>query len=210
MALRNDERSWSTPIKTLHWLIALLVIALGALGLYMKGLPNSPAKIQFYALHKSLGLTVLALVALRILVRVSDRRPPHPPTLPAWQRVAAESVHVLLYLALIAMPLSGWLFNSAANFPLKWFGVLSLPALSGPDPELKALARAAHFWLFWCIVALFVVHVGAALRHHFVDRDDVLRRMLPFGRARARAITRESPPLAVPTTPAASPEEPSQ
>lgn len=196
MALRNDERSWSTPVKTLHWLIALLVITLAVLGLTMKGMPNSPDKIQIYALHKSLGLTVLALVALRIVVRASDRRPPHPAALPPWQRVSAEAVHGLLYVLLIAMPLSGWLFNSAANFPLKWFGLVSIPALTGPDPELKELARAAHFWLFCVLAGLFVVHAGAALQHHFVRRDDVLRRMLPFGRARAGVPTQPFPVVA--------------
>jgi cytochrome b561 len=90
---------------------------------------------------------------------------------------AATITHALLYLALLAMPISGWLFNSAANFPLRWFGLFAVPALSGPDPALKAAAGFAHLFLFWCIAALFTVHAVAALDHHYRIGDEVLRRM---------------------------------
>lgn len=196
MPLLSTPQRWGSVMKALHWLVALAVIALAIVGWWMKGLPVSPDKVKVYALHKSVGLTVLALVLVRLAWRtlVDRRRPPLPPGMPHAQRFAAHASHVLLYLALLAMALSGWLFNSAANFPLRWFGLFSVPSLSAPDPELKALAGAAHWWLFWVIAAVFAVHAGAALWHHFARRDDVLLRMLPFARLRAEIPPPPEPP----------------
>ena len=158
--------------------MALLIVVLAVVGWIMKGLPTSPTKLQVYALHKSTGLTVLALVIARLLWRLYDKtRPAPPPGMPAWQVHAAAVTHALFYLAILAMPVSGWLFNSASNFPLRWFGLFAVPALSGPDPALKAAAGFAHWFVFWCIAALFTVHVAAALDHHYRIHDDVLRRM---------------------------------
>ena len=178
MALVSTRDEWGAVTRALHWLIALLVVVLATVGWYMKGLPNTPDKAAIYGLHKSTGLTVLALMLARILWRAFEGvRPAQPTGMPGWQVHAARASHVLLYVALIAMPISGWLFNSAANFPLHWFGLFAVPALSGPDPELKAAARFAHEFLFWCIAGLVAVHASAALYHHFGARDGVLRRM---------------------------------
>ena len=195
MGLRSDRNQWGSVMKTLHWLIVVAIVGLATVGWYMKGLPNSPAKIEVYALHKSFGLTVLALVILRLAWReLIDRvRPPLPPHMPGWQRFAAHASHVALYALLFAIPLSGWLFNSAANFPLRWFGLFSVPSLTGPDPATKAFAGGAHWWLFWVLVAVLAAHVGAALWHHFHDRDEVLRRMWPGTRARCSLDTRDEP-----------------
>ena len=185
MALLSTREDWGGVTRTLHWLIALLVVVLATVGWTMKGLPNTPGKAAIYALHKSTGLTVLTLALLRIAWRAWEGvRPSQPADMPAWQVRAAAASHVLLYAVLLAMPISGWLFNSAANFPLHWFGLFAVPALSNPDPELKALARFAHEFLFWCLAGLVAVHVAAALHHHYVKRDDVLRRMGWRGGAR--------------------------
>lgn len=193
MGLRSDRNQWGSVMKTLHWLIVIAIVALATVGWTMKGLPNSPAKIKVYALHKSFGLTVLALALVRLAWRelVDRERPPLPPHMPAWQRFAAHASHVALYALLFAIPLSGWLFNSAANFPLRWFGLFSVPSLAGPDPALKAFAGGAHWWLFWVLVAVLAAHVGAALWHHFHDRDEVLRRMWPGTRARGSLDSRD-------------------
>ena len=178
MDLVSTGESWGGVTRALHWLVALLVVVLATVGWYMKGLPNTPDKVAIYALHKSTGLTVLALMLLRVAWRLYERtRPAPPPGMPAWQVRAATVTHALLYVALLAMPISGWLFNSAANFPLRWFGLFAVPALSGPDPALKAAAGFAHLFGFWCIAILFTVHVAAALDHHFRIGDEVLRRM---------------------------------
>ena len=183
-AWRSSDQRWSVISMTLHWLIALLVIGLCAVGYFMTELPTSPDKIKIYALHKSFGLTVLALMLLRLLWRLVDRRPAYPPGMPNWQKRLASLTHLLLYAVLLWMPLTGWLYNSASNFALRYFGWFSLPALSGPDPELKALAHEMHEWGFYVLALLFVVHVGAALKHHVLEKDDTLRRMLPWRRAK--------------------------
>lgn len=186
MALRNSPHRWGWIAQTLHWLVALAVIGLAAVGLLMQELPTSPDKIKVYALHKSMGLTVLVLVLLRLLWRLLDRRPPYPDSMPVWQRRLASLTHGLLYVLLLAMPISGWLYNSASNFALRWFGLFSVPPLSGPDPALKALAQDLHSWGFYLLAALFAVHVAAALKHHLVERDDTLHRMLPLARRKDR------------------------
>ncbi len=179
MQWRNSEDRWGTTARLLHWSIALLIIGLVAVGLLMQELPNSLFKLKVYAWHKSFGITVLLLVVIRLGWRLVDSRPAYPASLPRWQKRLSSLAHGLMYLLMIGMPLSGWLYNSAANFPLRWFGLLSLPALAGPDPELKQLARALHEYGFYVLGALFTVHVGAALHHHFIKRDATLARMLP-------------------------------
>ena len=185
MALRNTDARWGGIAQFFHWLIALLIVAQGAIGLTMVELGMTPTKVKVFALHKSIGLTILALALLRLAWRLGQRVPRDPP-MPPWQHVAARVSHFLLYVLIFALPLSGWLFNSAANFPLEWFGLVHVPSLThGLDPVLKAWALRAHVVLFWILVGVVAVHVAAALWHHFVQRDDVLLRMLPgFGKRR--------------------------
>lgn len=180
MPWKNEPQRWGAISIALHWLVALGVFGLVAVGLYMTELPTSPAKLKVYALHKSVGMTVLALMLLRLGWRLYAGAPGPAAPMPAWQRRSAAAVHAGLYLAVFAMTLSGWLYNSASNFPLRWFNLVTLPALSGPDPALKAQALAVHQGALWLLLALLVLHVGAAFKHHFIDRDATLRRMLPW------------------------------
>lgn len=180
MRLRNSDQSWGAVAQFFHWTVALGVIGLAVVGLLMQELPASPTKIKIYALHKSIGMTVLALVVLRLVWRLFDRRPAYPPAMPGWQRLLASLTHGGLYLLMLAMPISGWLYNSASNFALRWFNLFSIPPLTGPDPQLKALAHDLHGYGFYLLALLFAAHLGAALKHHYLDRDDTLRRMLPF------------------------------
>jgi cytochrome b561 len=176
---RNTAERYGWVSITLHWLTVLLIVGLVLVGMWMTDLPNGPQKIQIYALHKSTGLTVLALSTLRLAWRFIAGAPPLVP-MPSWQRLAAHASHVGLYVLLLAIPLSGWLFNSAAGFPLKWFGLVRVPPLAAYDPALKALARETHETLAWTLVALAVLHAAAALQHHFMHRDATLHRMLPL------------------------------
>lgn len=181
MAWRNTAQAWGRVTQVLHWATALLVFALAGIGLSMTGMANGLDKVKVYALHKSLGITVLALVLLRLLWRWLDRRRPEANGPPGAQR-AARIAHTGLYVLLLAVPLSGWAFNSAANFALRWFGLLNLPHLLPANPRWKPWLHTLHEGLFWVLAALVAVHIGAALWHHFVLRDAVLARMLPVRR----------------------------
>lgn len=170
---------WHTLSKALHWLIAALILVMAWLGLTMGDLPNGPDKIATYALHKSIGLSILALAALRLLWRLYAGAPAPVASTPRWQARIAGVTHVALYALLLALPLSGWLLNSAAGFPLQWFGLFNLPALAGRDEALHAVAEEAHELLFWALAGLVVLHAAAALYHHLVLGDATLARMLP-------------------------------
>jgi cytochrome b561 len=159
-----------------------LFVAIVAVGYYMTDLPLGPRKLKIYALHKSVGLTLFALALLRLLWRLGERRPTAPP-MPAWQARVAGLTHVLLYVLMFAVPLSGWLYNSATGFPLQWFHLVNLPALTSADPALKALAKEAHETGVALLIALAALHAAAALRHHFIDRDRTLLGMLRGGEA---------------------------
>ena len=179
MPLRSTEAGWGALVRAFHWLIAALVIAQGVIGLGMVQMGLTPAKVRVFALHKSIGLTILALVLLRIAWRLTEKRPADPPAMPRWQVGAARAMHLALYVLILAIPLSGWWFNSASNAPLVWFGWFEVPSLThGLDPVWKPRALLLHQSLFWILVALLVLHVGASLWHHFTQRDDVLRKML--------------------------------
>lgn len=186
MTLRRTKNQWSAPAKFFHWVIALAILANGTWGLLMDLARSPMQKINWMAYHKSIGLTVLALLLLRVLWRWIDARPPEEPV-PRWQQRAAQVTHGLLYVLIGAIPLSGWWFNSLRGFPLQWFKLFNLPALAGKNEPLAKVAFTVHEYLFWTLLAVLVLHVGGALKHHFVDRDNVLRRMLPFGHPKATA-----------------------
>lgn len=179
MSLGSTTRYTGVAIG-LHWLIAFAIVGTFALGLYMHELPLSPQKLKLYSWHKWAGVTIFLCVVLRLAWRFSHRAPELPAAMPAWQRKVAEATHVLLYLLMFAVPLSGWLMSSAKGFQTVWFGVLPLPDLLGKNKELGDLLQEVHELLNFSMAALVVAHLGAALKHHFVDRDDVLSRMLPL------------------------------
>lgn len=169
----------------LHWLMALAIVGLLGVGMWMTDLPASPQKIQIYGWHKWIGLTVLGLALLRVLWRVHRRPPAAMPGMPRWQERAAASVHGLLYALMFAMPLSGWLLNSATGFPLTWFGLFKVPALIARNRDAIAFWEQVHEYLAWALMALIALHVAGALKHHFIDRDGLLQRMWPQRRGSA-------------------------
>lgn len=192
MPLRSDDRQWGAVTKFIHWLMALGILGTGLLGLLMTDMKPSMSKISVYALHKSIGLTLLALFLLRLLWRLFDGRPRELPA-PRWQQLAAHAVHGVLYLLIATMPLSGWWYNSLRGYPLQWFKQFNLPALAAKNPQLEHLAHAIHEYLFWFLLLVLVAHVGGALKHHLMDRDNVLRRMLPFARLRNGSTSEGDP-----------------
>jgi cytochrome b561 len=166
--------------RGLHWLMAVLIVGLAALGLYMRELPLSPQKLVLYSWHKWVGVSVFALLWLRLAVRVARKPPPAPPTLTARMQWLARAGHVALYGLMLLIPLSGWLMSSAKGVQTVWFGVLPLPDLLARDRELGELLQQVHKALNLLLMASVAGHVAAALWHHFVLRDDTLRRMQPM------------------------------
>lgn len=168
---------YSTTAIALHWLVAMLIFATFPLGLYMVDLPLSPDKLKLYSYHKWIGVTVFLLVAIRLGWRLTHTPPALPGDIAAWQRRASAVVHGLLYGLMAAIPVSGWLMSSAKGFQTVWFGVLPLPDLVEKNRELGELLATAHQVLNYTLLALVILHVGAALKHHFIERRPFLQRM---------------------------------
>ena len=175
----NTTRSRYSPLAMLlHWVLALAIVGSFSMGLYMSDLPFSPQRLKLYNWHKWAGVTILALSAARLLWRLTHQPPADLP-MPAWQRLAAHGTHYLLYGLFFAVPLVGWAYSSAAGFPIVWFGVLPLPDFVSPDKALAEAIKPWHGYLAFAMAALVLMHVAAALKHHFIDRDGLLSRMLP-------------------------------
>ena len=170
---------YTSTAKALHWLMALLILGLLALGFYMHDLPLSPEKLKLYSWHKWAGVSAFLLVWLRLFWRLTHRPPALPESMPKMMQFAAHAGHLALYLLMIAIPLSGWLMSSAKGFQTVWFGVLPIPDLLGKDKALGELLGTVHQGLNLLLLLVIAGHVGAALKHHFIDKDDILTRMLP-------------------------------
>lgn len=164
----------------LHWLIALGLIGTFALGFYMHDLPLSPNKLKFYAWHKWAGMSLLVLAVIRLAWRMTHSAPEFPSSMGAQARFSAHAGHWLLYALMLAIPLSGWLMSSAQGFQVVWFGVLPLPDLLAKDVALGEVLNDVHRVLNYTLLITVIGHAGAALQHHFIQKDSVLKRMLPF------------------------------
>jgi cytochrome b561 len=172
--------TYSRATILLHWLVALLIVCAFALGTYMTELKFSLAKLQYYSWHKWLGITILGLVAIRLIVRLLGTTPPFPDSMKTWEKDAANLTHGFLYFLMFAVPISGYLYTYAAGFPVRYLGLIDLPALIGPAPEWKDSLKLAHEVLTRLMLLVVAMHVAAALKHQFIDKDSILSRMLPM------------------------------
>lgn len=164
----------------LHWLIALLIISAFALGVTMVDIPGiTPTKLRYFSWHKWLGVTVLALACARLLWRLTHPAPAYPASMPDWQKSAAHGLHGLLYVLMFAIPVSGYFYSLAAGVPVVYLGVIPLPVFIDASDVLKPILKQVHYALNVSLVFLVVAHMAAALKHVFIDRDDMFRRMLP-------------------------------
>ncbi len=185
MTLKNTADRWGPVSQFFHWLIVLMILGLAIVGLTMGELPKTPKYFWVFTVHKSTGITVLVLVIARLAWRLYAGRPEPVPGTPGWQERIASVTHGLLYAMILAMPISGWLYDSASGLrPFRWFGLFDVPKLSRPDEALRSLAHEVHEWGFWALLLLVCVHAGAAFYHHYFQRDATLLRMLPRRSAR--------------------------
>ena len=184
MVLGNGPQRYGFVAIVLHWGMALLLLVLVVMGVYMVRMPDAgfnQVKITLILVHKALGLIALAAVLLRLGWRVGNILPELVAGLPLWQQVAARFVHLALYALMLALPLTGWWMSSAGGYPVTFFGWFDLPDIGPYNEYWFRLSIVIHRWLAWALIAVVALHAAAALRHHWVQRDDTLRRMLPGG-----------------------------
>jgi cytochrome b561 len=177
MSVSDRTARYTKTAIALHWIVAFAVIAQIALGWWMQEIPKIPVgpRVDAYNLHKSIGMTILILMALRLAWR-GTHRPPTLPSMPAWQARAAHVVHWLLYACLFVQPITGYLGSAVSGYPVRYFGIV-LPAWTARNDELKDLLSIMHLVNNCILLCAIALHVGAALKHQFIDRDGLLRRM---------------------------------
>ena len=177
----DSAATYALPAVAMHWLSALLIVAGFVLGLVMTDMPGlSPAKLRYFSWHKWIGLTVLLVLVVRVGWRIGHPPPALPAAIGRWQRRVANGVHLVLYGLLLAVPLSGLLYSQAAGVPVVYLGLVDIPALVAPDAQAKVLLRSVHWVLNYLLLGLVAAHVLAALKHQFIERNNLLARMLPF------------------------------
>lgn len=177
-AFQKTSGRYTLTAISLHWASAVLIASAFALGAYMITLAFSPFKLQLFSYHKWVGVTVFLLALIRLGWRSFNAPPPLPEKMPSWEHAAARASHWVLYALMLAVPLTGWLMSSAHGFQTVFLGVFPIPDLVGKDKALAGRLELVHFAMNKALLAAIAVHVMAALKHHFIDRDDVLRRML--------------------------------
>lgn len=176
----NTVERYTLTAITLHWATAVIVISAAVLGIYMHELPFSPVKLKLYSYHKWMGVTVFILALVRLAWRSSHPVPGLPANMASWEQKAAKGAHAALYALMIVVPAAGWVMSSAHGFQTVYLGVLPIPDLIGKDKEVAEVLEKVHAAFSLSFMALVVLHGAAALKHHFINRDNVLRRMLGF------------------------------
>ncbi len=176
----NHKLRYDHVAITLHWLIAVGVLVQIALGWWMIDIPKQPEGVRAYwfNLHKSIGLSLAVLIALRVAWRLAHRPPALPASVPRWQVRAARASHLLLYASMVVLPLAGYLGSNFSGYPIKYFG-LTVSSWGWKDEGLKEFFSAVHYSAAWLFMTLIALHVAAALKHLLIDRDGVFARMLP-------------------------------
>jgi cytochrome b561 len=186
MPSRELPTRYGVVAQTFHWLIAALIVTQFTLAYLADDLPLGIHKLALLARHKSFGMTVLMLAILRLLWRLKNPPPSLPPGMTPLERSLARATHIAFYVLLFAMPLTGWLMSSAKNYSVSWFGVFTWPNLIAKNETAFNLLRSTHHLLSYALFAIAVLHVLAAFKHHFWNKDSVLLRMLPFVKSEKR------------------------
>jgi len=181
MQFKNTKTGYGLVAQTLHWAVAGLIVYQYILAERAEA-ATLFQQLGILARHKSIGMTILALALVRLLWRLSQTHPDPPPNEPRYRIALARWSHRLLYVLIVLMPVTGWIMSSAANTPVSYLGWFTLPNLVSPLPQRVELLKAVHGTLFLVLAAVVAVHASAALYHHFLLKNDVLRRMLPYPR----------------------------
>ena len=186
-ASETRSKHYTALAIALHWVLGLMLVVQFIFGSYMADLPFSPQQLKLYNYHKWTGITLLVLSLARLIWRMSHPAPPLAENIvkimPRWQRIVRETTHIAIYALFFIVPLTGWAYSSAAGFPIVVFGVLPLPDWVPADKALAEIIKPWHQLMAWTLAALVFLHVAAAIKHQFVDKDGLISRMLPsFGR----------------------------
>ena len=177
MSWGNSATHWGLVSRLLHWFMALAIIFMFGLGVTMINMRLTPMKLEMFMVHKSIGILLLAIVTLRIVWRLLNPAPKPLRSLSKLQRRIVGIGQFLMYVLMVCIPVSGWIINSAANFPLQWFGLFEIPPIVAPNLDTEEYAKTAHLILVSTLGLMVLIHITAALRHHFVHKNDVLKRM---------------------------------
>ncbi|HET9534661.1 MAG TPA: cytochrome b [Mesorhizobium sp.] len=165
--------------KLLHWLVAVCVLTTAPVAIAMTRVGEGPTQDVLYDLHKSLGVTILILMILRLINRLAVGAPIADPGIKPWQKTVSSAVHTSFYVLLLAMPVVGYIATSAYGAPIPFFGLFNVPPIVDKNEALATQLFTIHRWVGWLLIVLVLTHVGAALYHYFIRRDKVLQRMLP-------------------------------
>ncbi len=177
MPIKNTRQAFGYITKWLHWLSALIVLGLLLLGFWMTTLPYTPFKLEIYALHKSFGITIIALTLIRASWKIYNAPPPPLQTHTKTERIAAKTIHRVLYISLLAMPISGWVMSSSGNFPNNFFGLWDLPNIAPKNEEIFEISKQVHELIAYILIASIALHIIGAIKHHIIDKDTTLKRM---------------------------------
>ncbi len=180
MPNQSTPTRYSAVAQAFHWIIAALIITQFTLAWMQDDLPLGMRKLALLARHKSFGMTILMLAVLRLTWRLFNRPPELPSHMSKMEMLLARATHILFYCLLFAMPVTGWMMSSAKNYSVSWFGLFTWPDLIGKNERAFDILRNTHETLSWLLLATLILHILAALKHHFWNKDEVLKRMLPF------------------------------
>ena len=174
----NSANHWGLLSRLIHWFTAVAVFFMFGLGLTMINMRLSPMKLEMFIVHKSVGMLLLLVIIFRVIWRLLNPAPRPSSHLSNFQSKMVFFGQLFMYALLFAIPISGWVINSAANFPLRWFGLFEIPALTEPSIVIEDYAKTAHLILICMLGAMIIMHITAALHHHWIKRNDILKRML--------------------------------
>jgi cytochrome b561 len=178
MSLGNSATHWGLISRLLHWFMAIAIIFMFGLGVTMINMRLSPLKLEMFMVHKSIGILLLAIVTIRIIWRILNPAPRPPRLFSKAQRRTVVAGQLLMYVLMVCIPISGWVINSAANFPLQWFGLFEIPPIVQPSLVTEEYAKTTHLVLVCTLSLVVLTHITAALHHHFIQKNDILKRMI--------------------------------